>query len=350
MDAKSGISCVLAPAVLACGLFISGALAETFTNPLLQSGPDPWITVEGGTYYFTSSRGDRLQIRKTPDITKLRYAESKVVWRAPETGPNSAGIWAPELHRIDGKWFLYYTAVDQALDNDDHRHIFVLENDSADPLSDTWVDRGKIALDLPGIDATVFEDGGKLYLVYSAYVGPDSDLIIAEMANPWTVSGRQVDFAKPTFDWEKQGGRQILEGPEFLRGPAGQRVLTYSASACWSDDYALGMLVAAPGGDLLDPKTWTKSPVPVFHKSAANGVYAPGHNGFFKSPDGTEDWIVYHANSMPGEACSSKRSPRIQKFTWGSDGLPAFGQPVRANEPLPAPSGQMPQDKVAITR
>jgi GH43 family beta-xylosidase len=96
----------------------------------------------------------------------------------------------------------------------------------------------------------------------------------------------EVIIARPDKPFEKQGGRQILEGPEFLQGPKGDLFLTYSASACWSDDYALGMLHAAPGSNPLDPKVWQKSPNSVFHKDAANSVYAPGHNGFFTSPDG----------------------------------------------------------------
>jgi GH43 family beta-xylosidase len=62
------------------------------------------------------------------------------------------------------------------------------------------------------------------------------------LRNPWTLSERQVDIAAPTFAWEMQGGRKILEAPEFLEGPGGRVFLTYSASACWSDSYALGLL------------------------------------------------------------------------------------------------------------
>jgi len=43
----------------------------------------------------------------------------------------------------------------------------------------------------------------------------------------------------------------------------------------------------------------------VFQRSNTNGVYGPGHNGFFKSPDGTEDWIVYQANASPEPVATS---------------------------------------------
>jgi GH43 family beta-xylosidase len=54
----------------------------------------------------------------------------------------------------------------------------------------------------------------------------------------------------------------------------------------------------------------------------------PGHNGFFKSPNGTEDWIVYHAwPTSAGQGAGGERSARAQKFTWNSDGTPNFGSP-----------------------
>ena len=65
----------------------------------------------------------------------------------------------------------------------------------------------------------------------------------------------------------------------------------------------------------------------------------PARARFFRSPDGKEDWIIYHANSAPHEGCGKDRSPRIQQFTLRPDGTPDFGVPVRAGVPLQAPSG-----------
>jgi GH43 family beta-xylosidase len=318
---------------------VRSTAAETFTNPLLPSGPDPWVIYRGGFYYYTNTLGDRIALWRTRDITRLRTAETKVVWRPPAADPDSASIWAPELHWIRGRWYLYFAASDRAHNDDAHRHIFVLENAAADPLAGRWIERGMLRTRYPGIDPTEFAAGGHLYFVYSAYVGSHSDLIIALMLNPWELSAHQVDIAHPTYAWEMQGGRQILEGPEYLAGRKGQRLLVYSASACWSDDYSLGMLTAAPGTDLLDSRSWRKLPEPVFKASPANGVYAPGHNGFFASPDGKQDWIIYHANSGPNQGCGKGRSPRIQQFTWRPDGMPDFGTPVPTGVALQAPTG-----------
>lgn len=302
-------------------------------KPLLPSGPDPWVIAHDGVYYYMHTLGDRIALWKTADMAQLGKAQPVVVWRPPPQGANSASIWAPELHFFDGKWWLYYTAADKAHNDDAHRYVFVLENDSPDPTIGQWVDKGRLNTRHSGIDGTAFEYRGKRYFVYSAYVDDHSDLVIAPMLNPWTLSDREVDIAAPTYAWEMQGGRKILEAPEFIEGPTGKVFLSYSASACWSDQYALGLLSAGAGADLADPAAWTKSPIPVLATSVRNGIYAPGHNGFFKSPDGKQDWIIFHANGGPNWKCSTRRAPYIQRFRWDDSGMPVFGEPGEGGYP-----------------
>ncbi|WP_404337095.1 family 43 glycosylhydrolase [Sphingomonas sp. MMS12-HWE2-04] len=313
-------------AALAATLFAAPAMAQRFHNPLLNSGPDPWIARDGATYYYMNTQGNRLAIRKTTDLTKLADAPEITVWTPLATGPNAQSIWAPELHRIGGKWYIYYTAAAAGHDDDAHRGIFVLENAGRDPTRGKWIDRGPLKTVNTGIDGTTFTVKGKRYFVYSAYDGPDSVLRVVAMANPWTLTGKETTIARPDRSWERQGGRQILEGPEFLQGPKGRLYITYSGSACWSDDYAIGLLGAAADSDPLDARAWTKTPDPVIAKSAANSVYAPGHNGFFTTPAG-ETWIVYHANPGAGMGCTAKRAPHIQKVEW-KDGAPVFAEPA----------------------
>ena len=111
----------------------------------------------------------------------------------------------------------------------------------------------------------------------------------------------------------------------------------YSASGCWTEQYALGMLSIDANGNLMDSASWKKNPQPVFKRSEKNAVYAPGHNSFFKSPNGKEDWILYHANSLPRQGCGAFRSPRAQKFTWNEMGTPVFGEPVKEGDTLEVP-------------
>ncbi|GAB2541052.1 GH43 family beta-xylosidase [Gracilibacillus alcaliphilus] len=313
---------------------------KTFRNPLLTHlGADPWVWKNKDVYYFMVTRRTRIQLWKSNTLSGIAQGENKTIWTAPETGINSANIWAPEIHKINDIWYIYFTANDGE-GGDQSRKVFVLENNS-DPFDGEWVEKGFVNTEHPGLDGTVFEHQSKLYFVYAGYGHfPDygSALYISEMENPWTLKGPNVLITKPEYDWEKQGGMAINEGPVMLKRN-NKLFMVYSASATWSDDYCLGMLTASADADILNADAWLKSTQPVFKKSVANKVFAPGHNGFTQSPDGTEDWIVYHAISE-SDGGAQKRSTRMQKFTWKSDGSPDFGVPLPTEMPIAVPSGE----------
>ncbi|MCH1626003.1 glycoside hydrolase family 43 protein [Ferdinandcohnia quinoae] len=312
----------------------------TFQNPLLDPGADPWVYKDKDMYYFMVTKRTHLDIWKSTTLSGIAEGECKTIWTAPTEGINCANIWAPEIHKVNGNWYVYYTANDGKGD-DRTRKVFVLENSAEDPFQGEWVEKGYVNTEYPGLDGTIFEHRGCLYFVYAGYGKfPDygSALYIAEMENPWTISGKNVLLSKPEYDWEKQGGMAINEGPVMLKRN-GKLFLVYSASTTWSDEYCLGMLTATDDSSLLNPESWLKSTQPLFKKSIVNEVFAPGHNCFTQSPDGKEDWIVYHA--IPTSAGGSQlRSTRIQKFTWNLDGTPNFGVPLSTGTPIDLPSGE----------
>ncbi|MFI5070160.1 MAG: family 43 glycosylhydrolase [Terriglobales bacterium] len=327
--------------------------SSTFTNPLLPTGPDPWVELRDGVYYYMNTTGTNLTLWRTRNMADLKSADKKVVWTPPSSGPYSHDIWAPEIHFLAGKWYIYFAA--DVMRNQTHR-IWVVENASADPFQGEWTLKGKVsdASDKWAIDPSVFEDQGRLYEIWSGWADDQNgtqSIYIARMKNPWTVEGPRARLSTPEYPWEKVGDVDqkiqpgdpphidVNEGPEILKH--GDKIfLVYSGSACWTDYYALGMLEATSGSDLMNPASWKKSSKPVFQQSAEAGVYAPGHNSFFKSPDGKEDWLIYHANSLPGQGCGAHRSPRIQRFTWNADGTPTFGVPVAAGVEIARPSGE----------
>lgn len=319
------------------------AKVTTFKNPLVGSGADPWVIKKGGSFYYMSTQVSNISITKTSAISELSKANPAVVWTAPSSGPNSKNIWAPELHYLQGKWYLYYTAGSSS--DLATQRCFVLENPVAEPLNGSWTDKGKLSDpngDFFAIDGTVLEYKNKLYFIWSGQISKQDitqRIYIAEMANPWTLKTAKVQICKPEYDWEKKGSA-VNEGPEILQNAAGRVFLVYSGSSCHTDDYGLGMLTLKADGDPLNPADWSKSPTPVFSKSIENNVYGPGHNGFFKSKDDKEDWIIYHANAQSGLGCGGARSPRIQKFTWNTDGTPNLGVPLSTTQNITKPSGE----------
>ncbi len=316
----------------------------TFTNPLLTSGPDPWVIQKDSFYYYTHTTGNSVRLWRTTAMSKLNSALVQTVWTKPATGPNSQNVWAPELHLLDGKWYAYYTAGSGDLST---QRTFVLENSSSDPTQGTWTEKGKLAdpaADFFAIDATVFQQNNKKYLIWSGHASAtdkNQRLYIAEMSNPFTLATSRVLISSPTYAWETIGAPPAVnEGPEILKGPTGKVFLIYSASGCWTDDYSLGLMTLKEGGDPMNAADWVKSAQPVFTKNPSAQAFGPGHNAFFKSPDGREDWIIYHANPSTGQGCSDARNPRMQKFTWNADGTPNFGTPVALGAKISRPSGE----------
>ena len=316
-----------------------------FANPL-GLYPDPQITYFKGQYYLigtdTASGAKAISLHAAPTLAQLPNAARHVVYTPPATGMECCELWAPEMHFIgeggSGRWYIYFAADDG--NNDNHR-MYVLESAGEDPLG-PYTNKGKIA-DLAddrwAIDATVMQLDGKLYFIWSGWkadVNGQQSLYIAPMRNPWTLGGPRVLLSEPTLAWE-MAGMPIQEGPAVLQRK-GKTFLFYSASGCWTTEYKLGMLTFN-GGDPLDPAAWTRAQQPVF--AGVSGVSSPGHNNFFKSPDGSEDWLIYHAQDNAVGGCGGDRTARAQKITWNDDGTPNLGQPIAASEFQPAPAGEV---------
>lgn len=313
----------------------------TFRNPLNASGPDPWMTYYEGHYYLaTTTWGDAkagLSLRKAATIDDLKKTPPTTIY-TDTTPSRCCNFWAPEFFLLDGPngkhWYGYYTAGTQTCC--DGQRIHVVESAGTD-LMGPYTYRGELA-DAQGgwaIDGSILQLDGGLYLLFSSWVGDQQSLFIAPMSDPWTVNGKRVLISAPEYDWEMEKG-YVNEGPVALQRD-GKTLIVYSASACWGSGYKLGML-AYTGGDPLTAAAWKKAEKPVFE--GANGVYAPGHNNFFKSPDGTEDWMIYHANTSAYGACDMNRTPRIQKITWNADGTPNFGSPIATDSDVVVPSGE----------
>ena len=304
-----------------------------FTNPLLDHGPDPFATESGGFYYAMVTEQTRLGLRRTRSLTDWRGADYRVLWEPSTEEGGLRDIWAPELHRIEGRWYVYFTAT-TADGADENRRLFVMEHDGGDdPFEGAWRYSGPLRLpvDRYAIDGTVLEDAGRRWFLWSSKLplrgGWWQHLMIAEMLSPTELGDAEVVLSKPDLEWECDL-QPTNEAPQILTH-GGDIFVAYSASAYWSPHYQLGMLRARSGTDLADPAAWTKSPQPLFSQSPGNGVFGPGHNSFVRSPDGAEDWILYHAwPCAPGVGVKDQRSPRAQRFGWREDGWPEFGEPV----------------------
>ncbi|GGX96026.1 glycoside hydrolase family 43 protein [Pseudoduganella dura] len=329
---------LLSSTALAAALLCScAAFAQAgFDNPLVRQRADPHASLHAdGYYYFTATvpEYDRIELRRARSLDGIGKGESRVVWRKHAAGPMSFHIWAPELHHIDGRWYLYFTAgrADAPLDI----RLYVLENAAANPLEGQWIERGQLRTGWESfsLDATTFALDGQRYLLWTQRP-PTADkhltaVYIAKMDTPLSIAGPATLLTQPQYPWEKVKF-DVNEAPAVLV-KNGRVFMTYSASAT-DASYALGMLTARADANLLDARSWTKSPEPVFASSRRTGQFGPGHNSFTTSPDGRTDILVYHARDVeqvPGDSLQDpNRHTRAQAIGWKADGTPDFGEPV----------------------
>jgi GH43 family beta-xylosidase len=305
--------------------------AGKFTNPL-NPGPDPWMLWHDGNYYLTTTQGDCIRMWKARSLHQLKNALGVVVWRDSDP-TRSLGIWAPEFHFITNRWYMYYTAMAATKIDATHR-LNVLESEGVDPMG-PYHYKARLfdpANDLYAIDASAFQHPGDKhwYLVWAAR--PGHRIRIARMANPWTFASPSVEIQASGF-----GCEEVREGPVVLQRN-GKLFLTYSACDTGKPDYKIGMLIADDHADLLNPSSWVQHPKPIFERNDAAGVFGPGHHGFFKSPDGKEDWIVYHAKTTVAYTYAG-RTTRAQPFKWTADGLPDIRSPLPLTAEIAEPSG-----------
>ena len=262
-----------------------------------------------GNYYVTiqSMGGDSVELFRTPDLTQLAQAQRRTVWSAARD--TMTHFWSPEIHRINGKWYLYFEGDDG---NTDNHHLFVMECEDDDPMTGHFVMKGPIETHAEwnyGIHPNILQlPSGEIYLLWSGWPKRRAEtetqcIYIARMENPWTLSSQRVMISQPEYEWERQwinpdGNRSaypiyVNENPEAFLSPDSQEVIVlYSASGIWTVYTALGMLTAPVTANLLDSASWTKNPEPVLMpdvdaQTSISNVY------LLPSTDGQSSLLLY---------------------------------------------------------
>ncbi len=307
------------------------AVAEN--SPVIARRADPWVIreqVEGKPeYFFTASvpAFDRIILRKSNSLKGLADAEEITIWQKHASGPMSLNIWAPELHRIDGVWYVYFAA--GKAEEPFYIRMYVLKNSSDDPTHGTWEELGRVegARDTFSLDATQFALNGQQYLAWAQQDDAKSyntAILLAKLISPTEVGEPQAVLTEPLLEWERIGFK-VNEGPAVLV-KNGKIFLTYSASAT-DHNYAMGLLWADANRDIMDAANWHKSPQPVFTTQPRLQRFGPGHNSFTVDEQG-RDVMVYHARpykELQGSPLTDgNRHAYMRLLDWDENGMPVF--------------------------
>ncbi|MDE5658773.1 MAG: glycoside hydrolase family 43 protein [Muribaculaceae bacterium] len=306
---------------------------------VFPTGGYPNAVKDGDTYYYTmpDQRKGLISLYSATSPDSLGKSSPVTVW---ETGDYELqNIWSPELHKIDGKWYIYFEADNG---NTDNHHIYLLENESENPLTNHWKLRGPIIVNEEwnyGIHPSVFTVNRRLYMTWSGWERRRTEaetqcIFIAEMENPWTLKSERVLISRPEYEWERQWINPdgscsaypifVNENPQPYISPDSSKVIiNYSASGIWTVYSTLGMLSASTSADLLDPASWDKSTEPVFLAATGSEYGAASNICLIPSPDNKETLMLYGAKQFSGSA-NTGNSVLLKKITW-QNSLPVFG-------------------------
>ena len=307
-----------------------------YLSPLVPQRADPYLYKFNKKYYFTATcpEYDHIELRCADTINGIATATPRTIWVRHNTGKMASHIWAPEIHYIMGKWVIYFAAGELPGIWEIRPDALICEGD--DPMEDSWVEAGMMqaAEGDPysftdfSLDMTVFEHRGKWYTIWAQKVGTVngiSNLYIAELENPVKLRTVQVLLTTPDYDWERDGGFWVNEGPAVLKHH-GKVYVTFSASATGAC-YCMGMLTADLNSDLLDPLSWRKSRWPVLQTDETLKVYGPGHNCFVRG-DENEHLTLLHFRSyekITGDPLNDhNRHAHVMKVTFDENDAPVF--------------------------
>ncbi|SNR70133.1 glycoside hydrolase family 43 protein [Lutibacter flavus] len=313
-------------------------MEKTATNkPIVEQRADPFIYKHtDGYYYFTGSvpSYDVIELRRAKSINELQEAETFNVWHKHKTGPMSQHIWAPEIHYLDGKWYVYFAASE--VDDIWKLRPYVIECKGQDPLKDEWIELGqmqpadgdnKTFIDF-SLDGTVFENNGKRYFCWAEKTGGQfaaSNLYLAEMESPIKLKTAQFMLTTPDYDWERIDF-WVNEGPAVIKNK-GKIYITFSASATGAC-YCMGMMEADSVSDLLNRNSWKKSRYPVLETDYEKRIFGPGHNSFTVAEDGETPLSIYHArdyDEIVGDPLyDPNRHARVMEVKFDDIGKPIF--------------------------
>lgn len=336
----------------------NGRQTAPYPNPLIERRADPQIQYDAqkGYWYFTASYPalrdaqhgyDRIILRRADSVEGLAKAPERTVWQAPKSGKLARHVWAPELHRIQDRWYLFFAAGS----SEDVWAIrpYVLVCQGEDPWDEaSWRDQGSGEFEIHpaesddgrffchmSLDMTYFVHRGRHYVIWADIIG-QSALYMQEIdpAAPWKGRGRVICLTTPEFAWERDQER-VNEGPAVLK--TDERIFVSFSASGTGPEYCIGLLWADAEADLMEESSWHKLGYPVLTSADVPGEYGPGHNSF--TEDGKHNTLfVYHARPREcmEKACGFGdceplydpcRHARIRRVCWDDDGFPILKNP-----------------------
>lgn len=275
-----------------------------YKNPVYgQYFADPFVLHYDGQYYAygtgpRSADGEVFPVLQSSNLVDWVERGWALI---PAEGDD---FWAPEVAFHEGVFYLYYSA--HGINDNDHQLRVATSTHPLGPFQDAG---RTLVPDQPfTIDPHPFKDVDKQwYLFYSQDFLTLEDeyrvgtgIVVDRMLNMLTLAGQPRVVIRPHADWQLFQAQRAMYGGVHdwhtiegaaLRYHYGRYYCFYSGGAWEHENYGVSYVVA---DHPMGPYTIPTVAKPILC-SVSGHVIGPGHNSFTKSPDGMQEYIVYHA-------------------------------------------------------
>lgn len=315
-----------------------------YSNPIMAREADPTVLFHEGWYYYARpvnrGSGTMLCLSKAANLCDIGSAAQTVVWQSSEgDGGELKNIWAVQLYRLDGKFYIYATCSPFGTGVLARRLPYVWVAKTDDPFdgfslhgvidnTDTEVDNF--------LSPRVLEWAGKRYIVCGGIHRPEDHisgvihfqkLFMGELESPTRFKTPMTVISQPSEPWEYNGKVSIQEGPFPLISPDGKTFyLPFAANEASTDHYATGLLefTGKKSDSPANPRLWKKHKKPLQQYIYGDRVFSPGAMVFTKTPDGEKTLALYHVK-LHSTYSFAQRALYMQELTWQGN-LPVIGK------------------------
>lgn len=263
---------------------------------------DPFILPDGSrhAYFLVASTGKSVVVRKSTDLET--WGDPRVVFTIPPGFWGDEMIWAPEMHRYRGKYYLFATfmnnkPIGEARPNwppPVERGTQVLVADAPTGPFKPFANEPHTPPTEMALDGTLWVEAGKPYMVYCREWVQVTDGEMKCMRLKPDLSAADgvptVLFKASDAPWAPRGRESyVTDGPALFRTHTGKLIMLWSSFS--ETGYTTGIAVSQ-SGKLAGP--WRQQEEPFYRKDG-------GHSMIFRGLDGVLRVALHSPNRSPDE-------------------------------------------------